>query len=180
MPVSESANIAPIANELERLQPERIIELGIGGGLYGCIARNYLEGRHGRCGKDQWKTVIHGVEGFPQYGKNNPMWEAYDTVWEENFTRYTDSYRDYDLVMMIDSLEHVEKAEAMTMLYSLASNNKHVIVSVPLGVCPQGTCFGNELETHRSTWSGPQEFAAFNYRVLHQGVCLVVSIQGVK
>lgn len=160
------------------MQPATIVDLGCGCGLYGCIARNYLDGREGRVRKPDWRVGITGVEGFDQYA--NPMWGAYDFVLRGDFRLIYETITGYDLVLMIDSLEHVEKAEALAILYHLALNNKNVIVSVPVGACPQGTCFGNDLETHRSTWSGPQEFAAFNYRVLYQGICCVVSIHGVK
>jgi hypothetical protein len=133
---------------------------------------------HGRCRPEQWQVDIRGVEGFPAY--NNPCWNAYNSLLSADFRGIYQTVKDFDLVMMIDSLEHVDKAEAMVILYHLATHNKQVIVSVPLGVCPQGSCFSNDLETHRATFGGTQDFSAFNYRVLHQQVCLVISISGVK
>jgi hypothetical protein len=178
MPVSESANLHPIIAELERLQPEGIIDLGCGTGLYGCAARNYLDGRWGRLKHTDWKVVISGIEGFAEY--ENPLWGAYDHVMIKDFRQCYESVVDWPMVLMIDSLEHVDMLEAKMILEHLVRNNKHVIVSVPLGNCPQGTCFGNELETHRSTWIGVQDFSNYNYRVLHKEVCLVISLSGVK
>jgi hypothetical protein len=178
MPVSDVSNIAPILNEVVRINPEGLIELGVGFGKYGALCREVLDAVHGRCRPDQWEHRIFGLEGFMKY--NNPVWGAYDQVFQGDFAQCADGIKGWPLVMMIDSLEHLEKAEAQTLLHQLVENNERVIISVPVGNCPQDGVFGNDYEKHRSTWSGPGEFSAYNYRVLHQGVCCVVSIKGVK
>jgi hypothetical protein len=178
VPVSDISNIEPILREVVRLQPKRIYEAGIGFGKYGALCREVLEAVDGRCRPDQWQIEINGVDGFPAY--NNPLWATYNNVVTADFRNIYGQISGYDVVLVIDSIEHVEKAEALTILYHLAQANRHLIVSVPVGDCPQDACFSNEYERHRSTWKGPGEFAAFNYRVLHSGVCVVVSIQGVR
>lgn len=177
MPLSDSGNLPAIANELERLQPKGIIELGVGFGLMGALARNYLEARHGRVQSQDWETVIVGVEGFASY--SNPCWNCYNNVIVADFRQYYQSVQGWDCVLMIDSLEHVEDTEAKVILEYLVRNNERVIVSVPIGVCPQDGVFGNELETHRSVWY-PDSFWNYRHTILHKGVCVVVSIQGGK
>ena len=46
MPYSMIENVPPIANEIQRLNPRRMIDLGVGLGLYGVIARQLLDGIH--------------------------------------------------------------------------------------------------------------------------------------
>lgn len=178
MPVSEISNIPPILSEVVRLQPKTILDLGIGGGKFGTLCREVLDWVHGRVKPRTWKTQIFGVEGFEDY--RNPAWGVYDDVWIEDFSKKAEYYRDIDCVLILDSLEHLEKAEAEVFLHQIVSQNKRVIVSVPLGHCPQGEVFNNTYEKHRSTWYGEQDFSQYNYRVLHRGVCLVLSIQGGK
>jgi hypothetical protein len=175
--VSDISNIEPILNEVARIKPAGICELGVGFGKYGVLCREVLEAVEGRCRPDQWQTLIVGVEGFPEY--NNPCWQVYNVIKTEDFRQSYEKVTGWPLVMMIDSLEHVEMTEAQTILRYLVENNQRVLISVPLGNCPQDGVFGNELERHRSTWTGA-EFRDYDYRVLHKGVCLVVIIQGVR
>jgi hypothetical protein len=178
MPVSDVNNIAPILNEVVRLQPKHVLELGIGLGKYGVLVREVLDGVRGftRPCQDTTSVEIWGAEGFDSY--RNPAWGQYDGIIIRDFSTLDPPYfQASDLVMLIDSLEHLEKDKALDFLRVLVANTNNVIVSVPLGNCPQGAVFGNEFERHRSSWDG-REFAEFESRVLYKGVCLVVSIKG--
>jgi hypothetical protein len=183
MPVSDIWNIAPILSEVQTLQPKTICDLGIGFGKYGVLCREVLDAVHGRVSAQEGKVFILGFEGFDDY--SNPAWKCYDLVMIADFAKlhevqYKAYLREHDLILMIDSLEHIEKAEGLALLRRLVKDNKQVIVSVPLGTCPQGAVFGNELERHRATYTGVEDFAEYNgrYKVLYQGVCLVLSIKG--
>lgn len=178
MPLSNADNWPPIADFLESLQPEGIVDLGIGAGFAGAVVRNYLEGRHGCCRPDQWGVRLIGFEGFADY--RNPMWELYDHVYIEDFSKpeIYEGLKGWPLVMICDAIEHVEKTEAMIILQTLVENNTNVLVSVPLGTCEQGACFGNDFECHRSTWNGTGDFSNFKYQILHKGGCLVVNLKG--
>ncbi len=172
------SNVGPILNEVARLNPQVIIDLGIGGGKYGVLCREVLDWVHGRCAKKDWQALICGFEGFESY--RNPAWDCYTNVEIGNILDVYETIKNCDLVMMIDSLEHLDKPTASIVLESLVRNNKQVIISVPIGHCPQEGVFGNELERHRSTWTGPSDFNNYTFRTLYQGVCCVVSIQGIR
>jgi len=182
MPVSDIESITPIMREVARLQPKTVLDLGVGVGKYGVLCREVLDGVYGRVRRFDWEAEIFGVEGFAKYA--NPVWQAYTNVLMNKFQDLPAAfYKDHDLVLMIDSLEHMEEVEGATFLRQLVESNKNVIVSVPLGNHPQGACFGNELETHRTTFPAFQDvrsFDAYKYNILHCGVCLVLSISGVR
>ncbi len=173
MPISDIHAIPAILDEVYRLQPERMIELGIGFGKYGVLCREVLDAMYGRCRPNQWQRKIYGIEGFKEYA--NPCWEIYDSVTVADFT--TVPVDGYDLVLMVDSLEHLEPAAGRAYLDGLIARNRHVIVSVPLGSMPQGATFGNEYECHRTTFHG-NEFGRYGATSLHQGLCFAVSIPG--
>lgn len=175
MPVSDLGSIQPILNAVCRLQPKGILDLGIGLGKYATLCREVLEAVHGRCRPDQWEVEICGVEGFEAYA--NPCWGMYNSVAIEDFTQHYEKIAGWPLVMMIDSLEHVRKDLAYTILDYLVANNKNVIVSVPLGFCPQGAEFGNSFEVHRASWHNG-DFDKYPHEVLHHGVCLAVLLKG--
>lgn len=172
MPLSDAGNFAPIMHEACRLRPNKVLELGIGFGLYGVGLRQYLDIGQGRYNREDWKIEIVGVEGFQAY--KSPLWACYNNVYIHDFS--TREYKGYDLVLMVDSLEHLDKPCGEKLLDGLVHSNKNVIVSVPNGDFPQGAVNGNELERHRARWMY-NDFPVYK-RCLHKGTCLIFSIPG--
>lgn len=166
-------NILPIMNEVYRLQPERTADLGIGFGKYGPLFREVLDGMHGRCRPEQWQRYLLGVEAWPAY--RNPSWDCYSEVTLGDFAAMDIS--GFDLVTMIDSLEHLEPEQGRELLNWLLARNGHVIVSVPVGRCDQGAEYGNQYESHRTQFSG-NEFNAYSPTVLHRSFCHVFAMKG--
>ncbi len=173
MPVSSWQAISDIMAEVVRLNPQSVLDLGCGFGIYGALCRNYLDAMHGRIREAQWVCKIHGCEVHEPY--RNYCWNLYNAVGLGNFTQR--EWKGWELVLMIDSLEHLEPEQGREFLAKLVEHNKHVIVSVPNGLMPQGATFGNEYETHRTTFDGP-EFDCYEHKVIHLGLCRVVSIPG--
>ncbi len=174
MPISSWQAISDITAEIVRLNPKTVLDLGCGFGLYGAICRNYLDAMHGRCRRDDWVVTIVGIDAYEQY--DNPAWDLYDEVLYGDFSRRALNCS-VDLVLMIDSLEHLEQVAGRDFLSALVSHNKHVIVSVPNGVMEQGAVYGNEYERHRTTFYG-SEFDEYEHKVIHLSLCRVVSISG--
>lgn len=174
MPTSDWDNMAPICKEIHRLQPWLVMDCGVGAGKYGVLCREVLDGIWGRLQPKDWTHKICGVEAHGPY--RNPAWGAYDWVKVCDFTE--ESITDFDLVLMIDSLEHLEPEQGRAFLAGLVARNKHVIVSVPNGPMPcDEPVYGNAYERHLATYYG-HEFNAYMHTVLHRGLCLVVSIDG--
>jgi hypothetical protein len=175
MPWSVIENVPPIANEIQRLNPKRMIDLGVGLGLYGVIARQLLDGIHGRFAPESWTAEIIGVEAFEAY--RNPCWASYTDVVIRDFASAEISGFGFDLVLMGDSLEHLAPEHGEQFLEQLIARNKQVILSVPNGPCAQGAAHGNEYEVHRTTFY-PNSFDRYGANVLHTGFCIVASIPG--
>jgi 2-polyprenyl-3-methyl-5-hydroxy-6-metoxy-1,4-benzoquinol methylase len=175
MPVSDPGNLTTIARTICHSRPTSLLDLGCGFGKYGVIAREYLDIEPGRIRKEDWRTRIVGVEGFEGY--RNPLWDVYTTVHIENFTEM--QYSGFDLVLLVDSLEHVEKSVGYDLLRNLLEHNKQVLVSCPFGrnYCEQGAVNGNELERHKAHWT-PQDFEFMGGKILHESVCVVALLKG--
>src|SRR3990172_4963587 len=124
MPISDINAIPAIVNEIYRLQPERMIELGIGFGKYGVLCREVLDAMYGHCRPDRWFRKIDGVEAHGAY--ENPCWKVYNWIDITDFS--TRSTNGYDLVLMVDSLEHLEPERGRAFLEALVQKNRHVIV----------------------------------------------------
>ena len=175
MPVSDLHSVSDIAIEIQRIAPRTVLDLGVGFGLYGVLCRQIIDGQNGRCRDNSWQGRIYGVEAWSQY--DNPAWRCYSSV---RLGRINGDAMDFDLVLMIDVLEHFSAEEGREMLRAIVKRNKHVIVSVPNGRMDQGVTFGNPFEEHRHTFNGTEEFEPYNFKLIHRSVCTVVSIEGVK
>jgi len=173
MPWSIIENVPSIINEVQRLQPARMIELGVGFGKYGTLCRETLDGMYGRCQRHEWQREIYGIEIHEQY--RNPCWAVYNAVEIGDFSSI--DIAGYDLVLMVDSLEHLEPESGHALLARLVEKNNHVIISVPNGPCLQGEVYGNSHERHLTTFHGP-EFDSFGGTIIHRAFCIVVTIQG--
>lgn len=178
MPTSDIGSVPAIIHEAYRLQPKRVLDLGAGCGKYGVLLREYLDGAHGRVQRSQWQVEINAVEGWKPY-INDLHHAVYSIIWSDDFSSFYPYYTGYDLVLMIDSLEHLDKTWGERVLDTLLKNNKQVIVSVPMGrfYREQGAEFGNEFERHRAKWNDV-DFVSRNGRLIHDGVCTVYSLQG--
>lgn len=175
MPISDLSGLPAIAAEVMRLQPKTVMDLGVGCGMYGVVCRQVLDGQYGRVQPHQWERAIFGIEGWEAY--RNPAWGAYDAVYIGDFSRMMDGHQ-YDLVLMIDSLEHLTPEAGAAFLEGLVQNNRHVIISVPTAdSSTQGEPHGNAFECHRTQYRG-HEFDKYSPTILHQGYCRVVSIKG--
>jgi hypothetical protein len=65
-----------------------------------------------------------------------------------------DMVRSYDLVLIIDVIEHLSRSDGLALLEAVQGN---YIVTTPAYWSKQGTCFGNKHETHISQWT-PHDF----------------------
>lgn len=166
MATCDLANIEPIMRFIIPLAPLSVLDLGVGYGKWGVLCRDYLEGRQGCFYPPDWKVKLIGVEACRKYW--NPAYNLYDQIWFEDFTQHYGEYKNMDLVLMIDSLEHVEKQTGIEIVNTLRSNNKNLLVSVPQGFCSQGAVHGNEFEQHRATWCS-QDLVDLGGRLLQHG-----------
>lgn len=179
MPTSDANTIPAILNEVCRLNPRSVLDLGAGCGKYGALCREYLDGAHGRFHRGQWWKRIDAVEGCEKY-LSDLHYSVYDNVYIEDFTSHKDKWTGYDLVLMVDSIEHLDRDAGERMLDGLLTNNEHVIVSCPMGVYfqQQDAVWGNEFERHRTNWE-PADFTKRGGVCIFSGVCTVFSIPGV-
>jgi len=59
----------------------------------------------------------------------------------------------YDLILLIDVLEHFEKHQGEILLQKILRKNDGVLISTPKKPSIQKDAFGNVYETHRSEWT---------------------------
>ena len=150
MPTSDPGVISFIVTKAMNFQPKAVLDVGPGFGKYGVLLREYFEVWQNQVYKKKdWKTRIDCVEIFPQY--MTPIHKyVYNSIIMGNIMEHLDILKDYDLVLLIDVLEHLKRGEGEMLLDAIKC---HYIVSTPNGDYKQGGVFGNENESHISCWS---------------------------
>src|SRR5687767_4514446 len=67
VPTSHFHQINEIVELIKRTAPDSLLDVGVGFGKFGLLAREYLDVWNERLDKKDWKARIEGVEVFPQY-----------------------------------------------------------------------------------------------------------------
>ena len=173
MPFSQSSQLSAIVGFMEALQPSSVLDVGVGMGQYGYLARMNLEnvnlfrveGTHGELKpKSEWRVRIDGIEGFRGY-----LTPVHDFVYNdivigdalEKLPAVAD--RSYDLVLAIDILEHFTTADGLRFLDQLKRiARRAALISTPKEFHAQEV-EANPFENHRSHWSA-QHLADAGYR----------------
>lgn len=152
MPSSQYYHISKIMEVIIASKPESILDVGTGFGKYGVLCREYLDLWDGRQ-KYEFSRRIDGVEAFQNY--ITPLHKfVYNNIYNEDILHLNDKLElKYDIVLLIDVLEHFEKQQGRYLLDKLLDKNIGIIISTPKKPSPQKDAFGNIYETHRSSWS---------------------------
>jgi hypothetical protein len=135
------------------LNPKSVLDVGVGFGKYGVLCREYLDLWDGREEYSQFLRRIDGVEVFADY--ITPLHKyVYDKVYTQDILLAADNldFR-YDLVLLIDVLEHLKKSDGELLLRKMSMRHRGVLISTPKKVSSQKNAFNNSYETHRSQWT---------------------------
>lgn len=168
--------LTPIAQFVEWYQPERVLDIGVGGGRMGFVAREYGHHPwHPRARGDG--VVVHGIEGYGAY--LGPVQRAvYDELLVseaiEMLEQLAAEDAHYDLVIASDILEHFTEDAGYEFLRRCCAVGDVALIATPREYFDQES-EGNELDTHRSYWPEHKLVRAGATEVLHRGattVCL--------
>ena len=120
----------------------RVLDVGPGHGKYGVLLREYVGPMH-----------ITAIEMWEPYVVSHNLQCLYDRVLVGDVTELTDL--DYDLVLMVDVIEHIPKPEALALLDRIPG---WIIVCTPRDFFSNGPGLP-DTEEHVSHWT-VEEFAA--------------------
>ncbi len=165
MPTSHSQQMNEIVELIALTDPQSLLDIGVGFGKYGVLAREYLELWDGRDQYLDWQRRIDGIEGFSDY--KTPIHEfIYDNMYWGDAREIVPKLEvDYDLIILIDILEHFTREEGMKLLEICLQRGRNVLISTPIKMSDQGEAFENPYETHRYQWTR-KDFEGFQNRVM--------------
>ncbi|MDA8138508.1 MAG: class I SAM-dependent methyltransferase [Desulfobacteraceae bacterium] len=165
MPTSPFAHIQTFVNYLIETRPASVLDIGLGNGKLGFIARDLLDVMLGeRYRREQWQVRIDGIEIFADYIQNHQR-DIYDHIYIGDAYDIIETLGSYEMILIGDVLEHFEKDKAWQFLDRCAQHTTaHLIINIPLGPeWKQPEIYGNPHECHRSVWTWP-ELAPFTWK----------------
>lgn len=161
MPVSTSVHISHCLQYICNLQPQSVLDVGCGFGIWGFLCREYLDVMAGRVWPAQWQVRIDGIELFEPYIMDHQRF-LYSSVRVGDAREAVRDMGPYDLVIAGDIVEHLEKEDGEEFLETLYGRaNRALLVNIPLAEgWEHPEAYGNPGELHRSIWY-PEDFAPF-------------------
>ena len=175
MPSSQHYHISKIMDLIISIKPSSVMDVGSGFGKYGVLCREYLELWDGRQ-EYGFLRRIDGVEVFENY--ITPLHKfIYNNIYIENITSEVNKLEyNYDLVLLIDVLEHFSKDDGKLLLTNLVKKNKGILVSTPKNPTPQTDVFDNVFELHKSLWKKDELTRFGKYYFIKDNVSHIVYI----
>lgn len=158
MPCSGYELINPLMNKVREiavkpdgnLKIKSALDLGVGMGQWGFCLRTYLDYYYGRFHPTKWQLVLLGIEGYKEY--ECPTWGLYNIVQIRKIEDFlSKDVGTWDLVTLIEVLEHFDKPAGREVLEKLKTISKHLFFTYFNG--EQDAVYGNELEVHRAKWT---------------------------
>lgn len=143
MPYSSTLCKGEIRDWLRAMRPVTVLDVGAGSGVYSRLFRATLP-----------LATWVAVEIHEPYVERFGLKFLYEHVLVSDALDLKVKPGTYDVVLLGDVLEHLTEARATQLLRrALRWSAKGVIVSIPLGDCPQGPSEGNEHEAHLTSWT---------------------------
>jgi len=154
MPSSNILLISCVCMRIRELMPDSVLDIGIGFGKYGFLAREYLDIYEFRYQRNEWRIRIDGIEIFSKY-IDELQRLIYDNIYIGDALDGLKRLGNYDLILLIDVIEHLEKERAKQLLKLVGEKSKTALVATPIRVKSIGAQFmkyGNKYEMHVSNW----------------------------
>lgn len=165
--LSERCNLSPIANLLVQVNPKTVLDVGVGFGNYGMIARAFLDVWPGRLEKHKWQAKIDGIEYYKEL--KNPVYDfVYNKVYFGDAIKILPTLEKYEAVILMHIVEHFEKEEALYfMKLAKAHCKKRIIIGTPSKFFKTGW-ERFPREAHKCLITA-LEFKNMGYQVITQG-----------
>lgn len=153
MGTSNWQNISEGIELIRAIDPNSILDIGVGFGRWGILCREFLDIWNGNIYKDQWERVIDGVEVFSNIITDYHKYFYNNVYISEAYTFLLNQSQKYDLIIVGDVLEHFDKLEGRNFLELCIKNSGYCMLNVPIGNnWEQDTLYGNSYEQHKSIW----------------------------
>jgi SAM-dependent methyltransferase len=151
MPASNPETKPWIAEQIAKIKPNTVLDVGAGKGLYLNLLYDVL-------GKGN--VHVTAVEVWEDYIKFFMLKLRYGTLIQAD-VRHMDHF-EYDLVILGDVLEHMSKEDAVALWDKVSKQAKYAVIAIPIIHHPQEAINDNPYEVHvKEDWSTKEVLETF-------------------
>jgi len=158
MASSFSDQIPTIINIIRQLKPLKILDIGKGFGKYGFLIHEYVGIPSDKkidsdlTLKEQSNIIIDCVEVDKTLMLKHISHIYRNIFFSDIFDLYQKLTEDYDLILMIDVIEHLSKDKSLKMLQHFLDQNIDILIATPKDFFQQ-ELYESIYENHISSWS---------------------------
>ena len=149
--------VPAIIQLVQKIKPGRILDVGKGFGKYGFLIHEYVGIDNARkidaakSLRKQSRLVIDAVEVDPDLMLPH-LEEIYTSIYFGDILEIYKELPSYDLILMIDIIEHINKEAALHLLKHFLQSGSKVVIATPIDFFKQ-ELYESEFENHVSHWS---------------------------
>lgn len=156
MPVAQPENIPTICNLIKSKKPKSILDVGCGFGMYGFLARIYTGLWTTNITPKEysdWKNLsrVDAIEIFEPWITDLQKM-IYNKIFIGDMREIMPKVDNYDMIILGDSLEHLNKEDGENILKIAKEKAKTVVISMPDYFEKGEKKGGNEWELHQYVW----------------------------
>jgi len=144
---SSPDSVSPIVWHLKKNEYGKVFDVGMGYGKYGFLIREYKETPYGRFKLGDFKIRIDGLEPFHQAITFQK--QIYDNIFFNNIESFT-PFINYDLMLWIDVLEHMDKDIAIEQFNRYRPFAKKHLIATPKDFIRQELHVNEHYDQHRA------------------------------
>ena len=170
MPTSNPDAVTFVSQVILSMNPASVLDVGIGFGKYGFLAREYTDICRERY--HNWTTRIDGIEIWEKYITDLQRM-VYTNIYIGDAVEVIKDLPVYDLLICSDMLEHLSKERGQEFMRLAMEHSKHSIVLLPSRPSNQKAVNGNPHEAHIATWT-QEELAPYGAVSLFNAIVLLV------
>ncbi|MCW3090880.1 MAG: uncharacterized protein JWP81_1949 [Ferruginibacter sp.] len=158
--------IPAIIHLVQKLQPKTILDIGKGFGKYGFLVHEYVgidntkKVDPAKTLKEQSNLLIDAIEIDADLMLPH-LQQIYNKVYLGDVLKIYEEMVKYEMVLMIDIIEHINKGQALQLLRYLIQQGSTIIIATPIRYFKQ-ELYESEFERHISHWS-EQDFKKLGY-----------------
>ena len=162
MGTSNWQNIPFCVDALMKMEPARVLDIGVGFGRWGIMIREFCEVWFNKVHAKDWEIDIQGIEAFePNIEDHQRLFYSKIHIGDAADVLPGLDGR-FDVILYGDVLEHFKRDVALKMLETSLDRAHYVMVNIPLGEeWEQEEMYGNPYEAHLSEWT-PEDFRAMD------------------
>ena len=158
--------IPAIIHLVQKLKAEKILDIGKGFGKYGFLIHEYAgvdntkKLNPSKSLKEQSAILIDAVEVDADLMLPH-LTQLYTKIYFEDIIQLYKTLPSYDLILMIDIIEHINKPKAIQLLKHLLMMGSKIIIATPIEFFEQNL-YESEFEHHVSHWT-KKDFIKLGY-----------------